>query len=83
MVSVERIREYQATPQEAAFYLPDVDPEPSWPHRGEIEFVDYATRYRDGMDLVLRGVSFRIHSEQKARGPYSALKKVTVVCLHF
>ena len=48
IVSVERVREYQATPQEAAFNLPDVDPEPSWPHRGEIIFEDYATRYRDG-----------------------------------
>lgn len=28
-------------------------------------FDDYATRYRDGMDLVLRGVSFRILPEQK------------------
>ena len=28
-------------------------------------FDDYATRYRDGMDLVLRGVSFRIMPEQK------------------
>ena len=48
IVSVERVREYQATPQEAAFNLPDVDPEPNWPHRGEIIFQDYATRYRDG-----------------------------------
>jgi ATP-binding cassette subfamily C (CFTR/MRP) protein 1 len=28
-------------------------------------FHDYATRYREGMDLVLRGVSFRIKSTQK------------------
>ena len=48
IVSVERVREYQATPQEAAFNLPDIDPEPSWPQRGEIIFEDYATRYRDG-----------------------------------
>ena len=33
--------------------------------QGEIVFDDYATRYRDGMDLVLRGVSFRIMPEQK------------------
>ena len=51
IVSVERIREYQSTPQEAAFNLPDIDPEPSWPVRGEIIFQDYATRYRDGKVL--------------------------------
>ena len=61
IVSVERVREYQSTPQEAAFYVSEIDPqEPSWPQRGEIIFQDYATRYRDGMDLVLRGVSFQI-----------------------
>ena len=62
IVSVERIREYQSTPQEAAFNLPDIDPEPSWPLRGEIIFQDYATRYRDGneytvMDICLQMVT--------------------------
>ena len=52
IVSVERIREYQSTPQEAAFNLPDIDPEPSWPLRGEIIFQDYATRYRDGNEYM-------------------------------
>ena len=52
IVSVERIREYQSTPQEAAFNLPDIDPEPSWPLRGEIIFQDYATRYRDGNEYL-------------------------------
>ena len=42
IVSVERIREYQSTPQEAPFNLPDIDPESSWPIRGEIIFQDYA-----------------------------------------
>ena len=46
IVSVERVKEYQLTPQEAPFYYPDVDPEPEWPYKGEIKFDDYATRYR-------------------------------------
>ena len=47
IVSVERIREYQSTPQEASFHLPDIDPEDhSWPVQGAITFQDYATRYR-------------------------------------
>lgn len=64
-MSVERVREYQETPQEAAFSVPQVDPLPSWPPEGEIIFQDYATRYRNGMDLVLRGVSFHIRPQQK------------------
>ncbi len=65
VVSVERIKEYQDTPQEAAFEVSGFDPPPGWPHRGEIVFQDYATRYREGMDLVLRGVSFHIGPTQK------------------
>ena len=46
IVSVERVKEYQFTPQEAPFRIQEVDPEPDWPYNGEIEFIDYATRYR-------------------------------------
>ncbi|KAF9977214.1 hypothetical protein BGZ73_006687 [Actinomortierella ambigua] len=37
----------------------------SWPDKGSIEFVNYSTRYREGLDLVLRQVSFRIASGEK------------------
>ena len=37
----------------------------SWPENGVVEFHDYATRYRTGMDLVLRGVSFKIGAGEK------------------
>ncbi|KAG0235680.1 hypothetical protein BGW42_004919 [Actinomortierella wolfii] len=36
-----------------------------WPKDGAIEFVDYSTRYREGMDLVLRHVSFRVEPSEK------------------
>ena len=39
IVSVERIREYQSTPQEAAFELPDIDPDPSWPLAGKMKIL--------------------------------------------
>ena len=57
IVSVERIKEYQDTPQEAAFEIPEFDPPTGWPLQGEIIFHDYATRYREGMDLVLKVVA--------------------------
>ena len=62
IVSVERIREYQSTPQEAAFNLPDIDPEPSWPLRGEIIFQDYATRYRDGNEYMCNDMNVALQS---------------------
>ena len=30
-----------------------------------MDFEDYATRYRPGLDLVLRGITFSIKSEEK------------------
>ncbi len=66
-MSVERIKEYQRTPQEAPFSLPTTDPpsNAAWPQEGRVEFRDFAVRYREGMDLVLRGVSFTVAGGEK------------------
>lgn len=40
--------------------IPDNRPDDSWPAEGSIVFDDYSTRYREGLDLVLKGVSFTI-----------------------
>ena len=66
VVSVERIKEYQCTPVEAAMNLDSDQHLPKlWPENGEVEFCNYATRYRAGMDLVLRGISFKIEANEK------------------
>ena len=66
VVSVERIKEYQCTPVEADMTLASDHQLPtSWPEHGEVEFCNYATRYRAGMDLVLRGISFKILANEK------------------
>ncbi|KAL7039873.1 hypothetical protein ACKWTF_000156 [Chironomus riparius] len=63
IVAIERIEEYTEKPQEAAWKTIDVDPQ--WPQRGVVEFQDYQVRYREGLDLVLKGISFIINSEEK------------------
>jgi ABC-type multidrug transport system fused ATPase/permease subunit len=30
---------------------------PNWPQNGLVEFQKYETRYREGLDLVLRGIT--------------------------
>jgi len=56
-VSVERIREYQQhTETEAAFEKPEYYLPATWPEAGRIEFENYKTMYRKGLDLVLRGI---------------------------
>ncbi|KAJ3484887.1 hypothetical protein NLI96_g5332 [Meripilus lineatus] len=64
VVSVERILHYVKLDSEAPAEIPDVVPE-SWPSSGEVEFRDFATRYRPELDLVLRDITLRVsHSEK-------------------
>ena len=65
-MSVERIREYQNTPTEAPAELPsDKQLPPEWPEDGAVELRNYATRYRAGMPLVLKGISVSIKPGEK------------------
>ncbi|KAG0362447.1 Multidrug resistance-associated protein 1, partial [Gamsiella multidivaricata] len=66
LISVERIQEYSVKDQEA----PDVMPKDdklltNWPSEGKIVFRNYSTRYRQGMDLVLKNVSFEVLPTEK------------------
>ena len=68
IVAVERLKEYSEIPQEAPWELVDSTEEEQsehWPETGMIHFEDYAMRYRDGLDLVLRGVRLRINGSEK------------------
>ena len=59
MVSVERLAAYHSLPQEAAL-VTDAPPPPEWPHAGEIIAHSVSMRYRQGLPLALRQVSFHI-----------------------
>ena len=66
IVTVERIKEYSEAPREAAW----VDesrprPSPDWPQTGRVQFSNYQTRYRPGLDLVLRGIDADIAGGEK------------------
>ncbi|XP_058792374.1 multidrug resistance-associated protein 1 isoform X5 [Phymastichus coffea] len=65
IVAVERIKEYGETPQEASWDIPETDPSKEWPSRGSVEFRDYKVRYREGLDLVLNGLSFNVTGGEK------------------
>ena len=61
MVSVERLMEYDSNmPREAPHKMPEQDPSEQWPEYGEIKITKYSTRYRDGMDLILKDVNCQI-----------------------
>ena len=58
IVAVERIKEYSDIPSEAAWTSVNSDrPIESWPEFGNVNFKEYAMRYREGLDLVLKSIS--------------------------
>ncbi|XP_071043193.1 multidrug resistance-associated protein 1 isoform X2 [Parasteatoda tepidariorum] len=65
IVSVERCLEYTKTPVEADWKNEKNKPDPSWPSDGHIKFEQYATRYREGLELVLKGISCNINPSER------------------
>ena len=66
-VAIERILEYSENPQEADVEVPERErllPE-NWPESGAISFEAFETRYRPGLDLVLKGVNMEIGAGEK------------------
>lgn len=64
IVAVERIKEYGETKQEAAWENNQTLPV-NWPESGRVEFRDFQVRYREGLDLVLRGITFTVQGGEK------------------
>ncbi|XP_065206737.1 multidrug resistance-associated protein 1-like [Planococcus citri] len=64
LVSVERVKEFMEYPQESQCDIENIIPT-EWPEKGEIVFQDYNLQYREGLDLVLRGLNFTIKSGEK------------------
>jgi ABC-type multidrug transport system fused ATPase/permease subunit len=65
IVSVERIKEYCELPTEAPWVIEDSRPPPGWPSKGQIDIVDFKTRYRPGKELVLKGITVHIKPGEK------------------
>ncbi|XP_076819725.1 multidrug resistance-associated protein 1-like isoform X2 [Clavelina lepadiformis] len=65
IVAVERVEEYASVQQEAPLNIEHNLPNSSWPDRGGIKFVNYSTRYRDELDLVVRGINVDIKGGEK------------------
>ncbi|POW00076.1 hypothetical protein PSTT_13383 [Puccinia striiformis] len=66
IVSCERVVEYTKLKQEGPWETDEHDrPSPSWPAKGEIVYEGVECRYREGLDLVLKGVDFKVQAQQK------------------
>jgi len=65
IVSVERVKEYSEVETEAPWIISENRSPIGWPSKGLVEFSKYATRYRPGLDLVVRGITATINPGQK------------------
>lgn len=65
IVSVERVLEYARLPPEAPEIISKHRPPVSWPSKGAVSFNGYSTRYRPGLDLVLKNINLSIKSHEK------------------
>uniref|UniRef100_A0A8C2BL41 ATP-binding cassette, sub-family C (CFTR/MRP), member 3 n=1 Tax=Cyprinus carpio TaxID=7962 RepID=A0A8C2BL41_CYPCA len=83
IVAVERVKEYSETTTEAPWIVKDKQPPPDWPPKGNVEFIDYSVRYREGLDLVLRNISLEVKGGEKIGivGRTGAGKSSMTLCL--
>ncbi|XP_022694083.1 multidrug resistance-associated protein 1-like isoform X2 [Varroa jacobsoni] len=65
IVSVERIVEYTHSDNEAEWRIEGKKPPFDWPSRGKIDFQKYATRYRNGLELVIKDITAVIEPGEK------------------
>ncbi|KZO98300.1 multidrug resistance-associated ABC transporter [Calocera viscosa TUFC12733] len=64
MNAVERVEHYTKLEQEPSETTPK-DPPPTWPSQGQISFRNVQMRYREGLPLVLKGISFDVKPGEK------------------
>ncbi|XP_054717541.1 multidrug resistance-associated protein 1-like [Uloborus diversus] len=65
IVAVERCLEYTKTPTEAEWVNEQNKPDDSWPFDGTIKFDEYSTRYREGLELVLKDINCVINPNER------------------
>lgn len=50
---------------QATWEVEEKKPAVAWPQEGTVQFTGYSNRYRDGLDLVLKDVSFDVKPGEK------------------
>lgn len=65
IITVERIQEYIKLEPEADWRINETEPAPNWPQRGHVRFSNFSLRYRDNLDLVLKGIDCDIAPGEK------------------
>ncbi|CAG2111855.1 unnamed protein product, partial [Medioppia subpectinata] len=65
IMAFERCLAFTQIPIEAEWYNERTKPTDNWPTMGCISFTDYCTKYRFGLDLVLKDIAIDIKGRQR------------------
>ncbi|XP_059158170.1 multidrug resistance-associated protein 1-like isoform X2 [Physella acuta] len=65
IVSAERILEYSELKNEAPWSNPEVKLPKPWPQDGQVDLDDLQIRYREGLELVLKGITCQLKAGEK------------------
>ena len=65
IVAVERMQEYTETEKEAEWNLDIDDTLKTWPSNATIQFKDVTARYREGLPLVLKNLTFDVKANER------------------
>jgi ATP-binding cassette subfamily C (CFTR/MRP) protein 1 len=65
IVAVERIREYDEIELEAPWEVPDKRIPAGWPSNGDIAFERLLVQYREGLEPVLKEITFYVKGGEK------------------
>lgn len=63
IVAIERMEEYEELEKEAEWNKGEIDK--TWPKEGAVDFDNLKVRYREGLDLVLKGLTFKVNAREK------------------
>lgn len=64
-MAIERVKEYDDVEHEAVWEVPNENVPNDWPSKGEVSFEDFQVRYQEGLEPVLKGISFSVKSGEK------------------
>lgn len=67
IITVERIQEYINLKPEADWRIKETEPASNWPQRGHVKFSNFSLRYREDLELVLKGIDCDITPGEKVK----------------
>ena len=62
---------------QAPWDIPKSKPDKQWPNKGLVEFSNYSTRYRKGLELVVKNVDVNIKPGEKVILQITKIIKIT------